>query len=1239
MENTTVFENKRIHPHCLMRSNSLPSELTRKCNQGNEDFNTYSQIKLEISGRNQNLGGSIDSKLRYKGPFDWTDFEWRNEHTLESLYSVTDIESDFEKFNSKNESKYKLQNDGKSETPLGRKCEAKNDGTCESVDSRDCESAIMEGLFENHDLFLVKEKENSLELLKNIWFRKDRQVPGKKTGQTASDRPDPKSWQPTFERLWSRTKTHQIGSGGSRSKTGQTSSDGSESMNWGSGGSGSKTGQTSSDGSESMTWQISSDESGSNIRQIAYRQETETWQSSSESSRTEIGQNTSERSENESYKIAFDIKEQEKYCNPTRLNSEESSRTLIESDVSSEEIDNDDYGQHKNDLFGNNWSESSEISGQEMRVKIIFEFEQVSDMENSSQIDTASERSEIIPDQKQQDEKAVVKKLKLLTDEDNGDLNGQSLFKRKTSKVLQPRQPVDTLPTKHSLIKTQSDVNSFKANDHFGKKYGGHLGNQIGGHLDNRNEQHKGNTTIFGTKEARNVVDSLDSKNGKQNEHISSASKTYRNSADNQNENISNSTNLYGIFQDGYQVNHNKEKEQFSLDNYSRDLDDYEGQSLESEGHHSDPHENITSKKEIKDSNIPLSSSSDTTVQITKHVCHHQDHHCCGHHHHNHHHDNQDGFQNGDYGHYSHHHSNYSRKQDQMMQISLVQALAESAGFEIHDVMPDGNCMYRSVVDQLRMHGELEISALSLRQMSVEFLTDNPCHEDGTHLQEFLSAETWDEYLERMKKDGEWGDQIMLRGVAEVTGRKICIISAIGDSHNQITIEPSKAEADQSEKIFLGHIDDYHYVSLRPKNWRDIWYENVKKKIQNKRQKSDLSKSEQREVNLLGQRTKQMLENQNQGDESLKFPSRDELVDTTSVVPYCHLSFIIRHVLSKNHFHTTKYDWESYANWEQSTSDSKVYVVGSAVENFEFTIGSNSPVKSSNAFQRRNCQSENKIKTPKCYILADYHKKVIFNGENASDVHDVIAVTEEVHPGYLRLHPFYPSSAINITWIRGHIPCLNSEGFFNTKNSDLPNEQQKTVNGGSRGNNKKYVLAVYWSESWPELALKWVTRDRPSGWPRQDVVQQVLNDGCFIVPIHHPMSEHPECEWRFSFALSEKRLAFTISKAQRYCFQVFKALVDYFTGDKELLSTYFLKTVFFHVCEAIAKLYWRIQPASCILYLFDKLLLCLRQKNLPHYFILENNIIDHFHDNDIHCLITRLEAVRNCPAIASCSAG
>ena len=64
----------------------------------------------------------------------------------------------------------------------------------------------------------------------------------------------------------------------------------------------------------------------------------------------------------------------------------------------------------------------------------------------------------------------------------------------------------------------------------------------------------------------------------------------------------------------------------------------------------------------------------------------------------------------------------------------------------------------------------------------------------------------------------------MNRGLAEVIQREICIISIIGDLHNQTTVRPREADKQKLRKIYLGHVSDQHYYSLRQRGWQDKWY-------------------------------------------------------------------------------------------------------------------------------------------------------------------------------------------------------------------------------------------------------------------------------------------------------------------------------------------------------------------------------------------------------------------------------
>ena len=99
------------------------------------------------------------------------------------------------------------------------------------------------------------------------------------------------------------------------------------------------------------------------------------------------------------------------------------------------------------------------------------------------------------------------------------------------------------------------------------------------------------------------------------------------------------------------------------------------------------------------------------------------------------------------------------------------------------------------------------------------YLRKTPHVEDRTHLEAFLTNESWEDYLERMECDGEWGDDIILRGISELTGRKIVVYSSY---MSRTVLTPTHVY--EKEELFIGHIRHLmHFVSLRPRFWDVMW--------------------------------------------------------------------------------------------------------------------------------------------------------------------------------------------------------------------------------------------------------------------------------------------------------------------------------------------------------------------------------------------------------------------------------
>lgn len=91
----------------------------------------------------------------------------------------------------------------------------------------------------------------------------------------------------------------------------------------------------------------------------------------------------------------------------------------------------------------------------------------------------------------------------------------------------------------------------------------------------------------------------------------------------------------------------------------------------------------------------------------------------------------------------------------------------------------------------------------------------------GVHASSFLSGESWEDYLERMNKTGEWGDHIILQALADVFLLHITIFNAINnDIRRTEFITEMTMETSTKFHIFLGHVGEFHYFSLRSMTWK-----------------------------------------------------------------------------------------------------------------------------------------------------------------------------------------------------------------------------------------------------------------------------------------------------------------------------------------------------------------------------------------------------------------------------------
>ena len=140
--------------------------------------------------------------------------------------------------------------------------------------------------------------------------------------------------------------------------------------------------------------------------------------------------------------------------------------------------------------------------------------------------------------------------------------------------------------------------------------------------------------------------------------------------------------------------------------------------------------------------------------------------------------------------------------------------LAQGSGsFSINEMAADGNCLFRSLSDQL--FGDYGNGHDIIRQNVCSFLEDNE-----EEFAVFLLLDEHDEdvadfdtYVGRMKEDGEWGGNVELVAAARYYGRTITVYSPTG----AFSIESGHDE-ETGDKLLLSYHGQDHYNSVRDEN-------------------------------------------------------------------------------------------------------------------------------------------------------------------------------------------------------------------------------------------------------------------------------------------------------------------------------------------------------------------------------------------------------------------------------------
>jgi len=125
---------------------------------------------------------------------------------------------------------------------------------------------------------------------------------------------------------------------------------------------------------------------------------------------------------------------------------------------------------------------------------------------------------------------------------------------------------------------------------------------------------------------------------------------------------------------------------------------------------------------------------------------------------------------------------------------------------KLRPVEADGNCQFRALSVQLC--GD-EAQHAVLRKRVTQHLRDRRERFEGYMLGEF------EEYLERMERDGEWGDNVTLQAASDILSRDILVLTDRAGTSELLELHPEIAsEEEQRRPLCLAFLTEVHYDAV-----------------------------------------------------------------------------------------------------------------------------------------------------------------------------------------------------------------------------------------------------------------------------------------------------------------------------------------------------------------------------------------------------------------------------------------
>ena len=132
---------------------------------------------------------------------------------------------------------------------------------------------------------------------------------------------------------------------------------------------------------------------------------------------------------------------------------------------------------------------------------------------------------------------------------------------------------------------------------------------------------------------------------------------------------------------------------------------------------------------------------------------------------------------------------------------TLIDRKFASFNLRIQKICPDGNCLFRAISHQLYntedYHGDI-------RKACVDYIV-----EEKEHFQYFVSGQSFDAYVEKMRQDKTWGDHVELQAISEIYKARTEIFY---NSEIPIVIYYSQGKPERIIRLYYRNLN--HYDSI-----------------------------------------------------------------------------------------------------------------------------------------------------------------------------------------------------------------------------------------------------------------------------------------------------------------------------------------------------------------------------------------------------------------------------------------